>query len=194
MTKTYPPESDEPTLCRGIIPPYLSNPVHRVSSMAAIGEYYRILGVSGDAETDDIKKAFRKLARSCHPDVAGDDPSGGQSPRFVPRDAGGSDPSAKYDRRHQRMEERRNKSHTVGTAPWRVGRILGHSKARAARRSRHQQSDITLDDIFTQGGRPRTASWKRASTGRCRSAGATDPAMSWLTSASPSMFRDARRD
>jgi curved DNA-binding protein len=35
-------------------------------------DYYATLGVSRDATTDDIKKAFRKLARKHHPDVATD--------------------------------------------------------------------------------------------------------------------------
>ena len=33
-------------------------------------DYYRTLGVSRDATADDIKKAFRKMARKYHPDVS----------------------------------------------------------------------------------------------------------------------------
>src|SRR5688500_10268575 len=33
-------------------------------------DYYKSLGVSREATQDDIRKAFRKLAREYHPDVA----------------------------------------------------------------------------------------------------------------------------
>jgi len=32
-------------------------------------DYYKVLGVAKDAKADDIKKAFRKLARKYHPDI-----------------------------------------------------------------------------------------------------------------------------
>jgi molecular chaperone DnaJ len=37
-------------------------------------DYYDVLGVGRDADQSEIKKAFRKLARECHPDVNPEDP------------------------------------------------------------------------------------------------------------------------
>ena len=41
--------------------------------MAQTPDYYKTLGVPRDAKPDEIKKAFRKLAREHHPDAGGDE-------------------------------------------------------------------------------------------------------------------------
>ena len=40
--------------------------------MAKKRDYYEVLGISRDASEDDIKRAFRKLAKTYHPDVSSD--------------------------------------------------------------------------------------------------------------------------
>lgn len=73
-----------------------------------VPDYYGILGVARDATSQDIKKAFREIARKCHPDVAGADADAEE--RFkAARQAYETlmDPvaRARYDRRAQRRAQ-----------------------------------------------------------------------------------------
>ena len=43
--------------------------------MGILDSLYASLGVAPGATDEELKKAFRKIARTCHPDVAGDDPA-----------------------------------------------------------------------------------------------------------------------
>jgi molecular chaperone DnaJ len=40
--------------------------------MAAVRDLYEVLGISRDASSEDVRKAYRRLARELHPDVNGD--------------------------------------------------------------------------------------------------------------------------
>ena len=40
-----------------------------------MSDYYQLLGVDRDAGPEDIKRAYRRLARQYHPDVNGNDPA-----------------------------------------------------------------------------------------------------------------------
>jgi WD40 repeat protein len=44
---------------------------HTIESMDTVDNYYAILGVPIDADSDTIKRAYRQLARRYHPDIAG---------------------------------------------------------------------------------------------------------------------------
>ncbi|MDP2309967.1 MAG: DnaJ domain-containing protein [Pseudomonadota bacterium] len=111
-------------------------------------DLYDILGVAKDASAQDIKKAFRVLARECHPDVAGNDPK--MAEKFVKvREAYEvlSDPAerARYDRRGERRA-----SPFYGSM-WNRGNVNVGAPPPPATGGR-AANDLDLEDIFNDFG------------------------------------------
>ena len=64
-------------------------------------DYYKTLGVSRDASADDLRKAYRKLARKYHPDMNPDDPAAVENFKQVQEAfevLGDTEKRAQYDR------------------------------------------------------------------------------------------------
>lgn len=129
-------------------------------------DYYIILGVASDATPQDIKRAFRQIARECHPDVAGSDPAAEE--RFkTARKAYETlmDPvtRGRYDRRGQRRAAQPGGSffdafyrRSAGEPSSRTGPSRGahdaggHASTRGARKD--PRNDLDLDDLFNDFG------------------------------------------
>lgn len=123
-------------------------------------DYYELLGVERDATGQDIKKAFRQIARECHPDVSGDDPEAEErfkKARIAYETLMDPVTRARYDRRDQRRTAmgkggsffddffRRTGEQGGGTAPGAPGRGPRQAKKNDPR------NNIGLDDLFTVG-------------------------------------------
>jgi len=120
-----------------------------------MANYYEILGVEQDAEEAAIKTAFRKIARECHPDVAGDDPQA--AARFkMAREAyetlGDTAERTRYDLRRKR----RAAMPKGGSFFDAFYRATGQAGARPSVKPRGSSSsaasskgnDVTLEDLF----------------------------------------------
>jgi DnaJ-class molecular chaperone len=114
--------------------------------MSVSGDFYAELGVDKGASSEQIKKAFRKLARTCHPDVAKDDPSAAEKFARI-REAYETlvDPQRRdrYDRRGQRRKINRG-------AEWRPPGGWGGFSTRSRTSRAKRQPEMDLEDIFTE--------------------------------------------
>lgn len=113
-------------------------------------DYYKILGVGTDASPQDIKKAFRQIARECHPDVAGDDPAAEE--RFKQARTAYetlSDPltRGRYDSRNERRSEPKG---SFFDAFYRSTERREKGREPKAERPRTPppRRDLNLDDLF----------------------------------------------
>ena len=124
-----------------------------------IGDFYDILGVERDATQDEIKKAFRKLARAHHPDVAGDSPESARQFDRIKKAydvLGNPEERARYDRGPVRRPRGGGRWTDQG---YRMpGGIYvqqpgkgGGRRPRGRSRRRDPANDITLDDLFGGG-------------------------------------------
>jgi DnaJ-class molecular chaperone len=113
-------------------------------------DLYDILGVAKDAPAQDIKRAFRGIARACHPDVAGTDPKMAEKFKQA-REAYEvlSDPAqrARYDRRGERRT-----NPFYGSSWNRAGAAVGSPPPAGAGTSGRAGNDLDLEDIFNDFG------------------------------------------
>lgn len=133
-------------------------------------DHYSILGVPQDASPQDIKRAFRQIARECHPDVAGEDPE--KEERFKQARKAyetlmDPDSRGRYDRRGQRRSPgggsffdafyQRTGEQAGPDAERRTPRpastMGSHDTGGARSNRRHDpRNDIGLDDLFNDFG------------------------------------------
>lgn len=110
-------------------------------------DYYDVLGVSADASADEIRRAYRRLARTAHPDANPDDPSA--EGRFKAISAaydvlGDAEKRAEYD---ELRTAPRNPFGGQGTGGFRV-----HVRNTDGGRSWGDFGGFSFDDLFADAG------------------------------------------
>lgn len=119
-------------------------------------DYYKILGVAQDASTDEIKRAYRRLARKYHPDLNPGDKAAEE--RF--KDIGEaynvlSDPTkrSQYDQFSRFLTQKRSSKRRPAARAPRNG-----TKAPDARFEQYADFNSFLDDLLNRRSPPRTVS------------------------------------
>lgn len=127
-------------------------------------DHYALLGVPRDATTQDIKRAFRKIARECHPDVAGEDPvavAKFQDARVAYEILMDPVTRARYDSRAQRRAAPQAGGSFFDAFYKRTGEVAAEKHQQNARSGARVKggpstSNMGLDDLlggFSEGGR-----------------------------------------
>ncbi|KAK4368137.1 hypothetical protein RND71_011929 [Anisodus tanguticus] len=109
---------------------YLTLPTNMVHASPA--SFYEILGIPMGATIQEIKAAYRRLARVCHPDVAVIDEKGTSADDFMKIHAAYStlsdpDKRADYDRRLSRRRCRSVNMYSGGCSPSAMSGFTGYT-------------------------------------------------------------------
>ena len=108
-------------------------------------DYYRTLGVDKTAKQDEIKKAYRKLARQYHPDVNPDDPNAEEKFKEINEAyqvLSDEDKRQKYDRfgsQWQQYQQRGGRSEDFDWSQWTTQRQPGGSQYRTVSQEEFEQ-------------------------------------------------------
>ncbi|MCB9676575.1 MAG: J domain-containing protein [Alphaproteobacteria bacterium] len=129
-------------------------------------DYYELLGVNRDATNQDIKTAFRQIARECHPDVSGGDPDAEErfkKARIAYETLMDPVTRARYDRRFQRRGQAGRGGSFFDAFYKQTGErgaqggsgfsnnVSGGPPRGARPKKNDPRNDIGLDDLFNVG-------------------------------------------
>nr|GMC93385.1 chaperone protein DnaJ 11, chloroplastic-like [Ipomoea batatas] len=107
-----------------------SPPLHpEIESPSSATSFYEILGIPVGATSEEIKAAYRRLARVCHPDVAGSrrkDASGDEFMKIHTAYSTLSDPDKRAD--YDRQLFLRRRSVNLYSSPTMSSRFTGNSR------------------------------------------------------------------